>query len=1179
MYALGPFRLDAEAEILFRNGEPLPVGKRAVALLRVLVEQAGAPVSKDALLEAAWTGLIVEESNLPVQIAAIRKVLGQERGGDRWIETLPRRGYRFVGPVHRAECESSATASSTRQAAGASPSQGDPVHLPPTPRMEPERRQLTIALCELICPSTSAFDVEDLADVIGAYRRSVADSASRCNGSIGRHMGNVVVVHFGHPVAHEDDAEQAVQAGLRLRAAVKELAAEVGRALSFRVGIATGLVIVNNAANASEPQEVGMVGEAPTVAGRLLGLAKPDTVVIDAATRRLIGDLFNCRHLGAVEPVGMAASTQAWQVLGPSAIDNRFEALRGANPAPLVGRDEELGLLHRRWTEARSGEGRVVLVAGEPGIGKSRLTRALLERLEAEPHTRLQYDCSPYHQDSALHPIISQLMRVTGIEHDDAPERKLGKLKAVLPPITKDHNETVALLASLLSIPLGSEYAQLDLSPQRRRELTVRALLGQLKGLADSQPVLMVVEDAHWIDPTSLEFLSLVIERIGNLSVLLVITARPGFGPPWPSYTYVSMLTLNRLGRHQGEALILRITGGRALPPEVLNQIIAHTDGVPLFVEELTKSVLESGLLEDISDRYILRSPLPALAIPSTLHASLLARLDRLAAVKDVAQMAAVIGREFPYALISAVAGLPQKDLQAALGQLVAAELVFQRGVPPDATYLFKHALVQDTAYASLVRSRRQQLHAEIARALEAQFPDVVAGEPEVLAHHFTAAGITEPAVLYWQRAGQQAVDRSAYAEATRHFNAGIELLAKLPDTTARTRQEIALHIALGAAQIVVKGHAAAEVEHTYLTARELCERIGADAELIPVFFGLWRCYIARPQLRQALELGQSLQHLALKADDAALGVIADYTVGLPRHFLGEFAEARRSLEKGIARTSQLRRAPLFRIGQDPGVGCRSYAAMCLWMLGFPDQAVARGRDGLALALELKHPFSVAFARCVLACVAQNRRELATVREQAEAALALSTEQRFPVYAGLATILRGWALAVEGKCGEGPIEIQRGMAAWQALGVGGWRPSFCIMLAEAFEVLGKPEEALHKLDEARSLMESTEERWWEAEIYRLRGVVLSKQSMPSQQEAETWFRRALDVARRQQGKSLELRTAISLARMWRDQGKHGEAHDLLAPIYGWFTEGFDTVDLKGARTLLDELSWTAPSRR
>ena len=460
----------------------------------------------------------------------------------------------------------------------------------------------------------------------------------------------------------------------------------------------------------------------------------------------------------------------------------------------------------------------------------------------------------------------------------------------------------------------------------------------------------MILEDAHWIDPTSLEFFSLTIERITSLPVLLVITARPEFAPPWPGHTHISTLTLNRLGRHEGEALASSIAKGKALPREVLNQIIAHTDGVPLFVEELTKTVLESGLLDDAGDRYVLRGPLPSLAIPSTLHASLLARLDRLAAVKDVAQTAAAIGREFSYALIAAVAGLPEHDLRAALAQLVTAELVFQRGVPPDANYLFKHALVQDAAYASLVRSRRQQLHAQIARALEAQFPDVVASEPEVLAHHFTAAGLTERGVLYWQRAGQQASDRSANLEATRHFNTGIELLETLPDTPARTQQELALHTALGAALIVIKGHASAEVEHAYLKARELCQQAGNTTDLVPVLFGLWRFYITRSQVRTARELGETLLRLADDTNDPALAVIGHYTVGFSLYQLGELAEARRHLEDGIARyTRDQRQVPAFRIAQDLGVGCRSYSAMSIWLLGFPDQALARAQDATGI--------------------------------------------------------------------------------------------------------------------------------------------------------------------------------------------------------------------------------------
>jgi len=586
----------------------------------------------------------------------------------------------------------------------------------------------------------------------------------------------------------------------------------------------------------------------------------------------------------------------------------------------------------------------------------------------------------------------------------------------------------------------------------------------------------------------------------------------------------------------------------------------------------LTKAILESGLLREADDRLELTGPLPPLAIPSTLHASLLARLDRLASVKDVAQIGATIGREFPYALIAAVAARPEKDLKESLAQLVGAELIFQRGVPPNAKYSFKHALVQDAACASLVRSRRQQLHAQIARAIEEQFPDVVASEPEVLAHHFTAAGLAERAVHYWQRAGQQATDRWANVEATSHFNKAIELLGTLPDTPARTQQELALHVALGAALIVIGGHASPEVERTYLKAREMCLRLGETPELVPVLFGLWRYYVTRPDLKTARELGESLLRLAHNADDPALAVIAHYALGASRYFLGHPPVALQHLKDGIARyTPDQRRAPVFRSAQDPGVACRSYSALCLWLLGFPDQALARAQDGLALALELKHPFSVVFARCWLAWVSKLRRDVSNVREQAEGALTLATEQGFPIWAAKATIHRGWALTMQHKSGEGVMVLQQGIAAWRATGANAAVPYYCTMLTEAFDFLGDTEDGLKWVGEAQSLTEQTEERWWEAEIYRLRGVLLLRHSMTAQTEAETWFRRALDVAGRQQAKSLELRAATSIARLWHDQRKYAEARAPLAPVYGWFTEGFDTSDLKEARNLLDEL--------
>jgi predicted ATPase len=631
-------------------------------------------------------------------------------------------------------------------------------------------------------------------------------------------------------------------------------------------------------------------------------------------------------------------------------------------------------------------------------------------------------------------------------------------------------------------------------------------------------------------------------------------------------------VTLPRLDRSEAEAVATGITGGKPLPPFVLEQICTRTDGVPLFIEELTKTILESGVLREADSRFELSGPLPPLAIPSTLHTSLLARLDRLASVKEVAQIGAAIGREFPYALIVAVAALPEKDLKGALQQLVGAELIFQRGVLPNAKYTFKHALVQDAAYASLVRNRRQQLHAQIARALEEQFPDVVAGKPEVLAQHFTAAGLAAQAVHYWQQAGQQASDRWANVEATSHFSRAIELLATLPDTPARTRRELALHIALGSALIVVKGHASAEVEHTYLKARALCERLGEIPELVPVLFGLWRCYITRPQLRTARELGETLLRLADNANDRALAVMAHYAVGFTRYQLGEFIEARQHQEYGIAKyTPGQRHVPELRIAQDLGVGCRSYLAWSLWFLGFPDQALARAQDGLALALELKHPFSVVFARCWLANVLHFRRDVATLREQAETALAQATEQGFPIWVAMATISRGWALAMQNKGEGGVVELAKGIAAWRATGAGAWLLFYFTIQAEALNLLGKTADARQKLDEAQAAMERTEERWWEAEIYRLRGTLLLRHSTASQTAAQTWFERALDVARRQQAKSLELRAATSLARLWCEQSKHAEARALLAPVIGWFTEGFDTPDLSEATKLLDEL--------
>jgi predicted ATPase len=731
----------------------------------------------------------------------------------------------------------------------------------------------------------------------------------------------------------------------------------------------------------------------------------------------------------------------------------------------------------------------------------------------------------------------------------------------------------VPLLAGLLSVPLPAErYAALTLTPPQQKQQTLDALMAWLVAEAERQPVLVAWEDLHWADPTTLEVLGLVIEQAPTVPMLHVLTYRPEFSPPWPSRSHITPLVLNRLERPQVEALITQRAGGKTLPAEVVQHIVAKTDGVPLYVEELTKMLLASPLLREEVDQYVLTGPLRTVAIPDTLQDALMARLDQLNRAKEVAQLGAVLGREFAYGLLATIAPQDEETLQAGLAQLVAAELLYQRGRPPRARYLFKHALIRDTAYGSLLKSTRQQVHQQTAQVLETQFPALVETQPELLAQHYTAAGCAEQAVVYWQRAGQQASERSAHLEAISHVTTGIELLKSLPETPAHTQQALALHIALGAALQVTKGYGAPEVEHAYTQARAWCQQVGETPELVPVLFGLWRYYGVRSQLHTARELGETLLRLAQQAEDPALAVIAHYALGTTWWWLGALPAARTHLEDGIALyTPEQRRALVFRMGQDPGVACRTYAAVTLWLLGYPAQALAHIHDALTLAHELSHPFSLAWARYWAAMVSQFRHDVAAVHEQAESTVALASAQGFPLWVAGGTSLRGWALAMRGGGEEGMAQVRQGIAAWRTTGAAVHVPYLCTVLADVYDHLGHPEDGLQALTEGHTLIEQQEERWWEAEVHRLRGVLLLRQPGTPQAEAEPWLQRALDVARRQEAKSLELRAAMSLARLWQQQGKRAEAYDLLALIYGWFTEGFDTADLQEAKALLEEL--------
>ena len=1044
-----------------------------------------------------------------------------------------------------------------------------------SPKIDAERRQLTVMFGDLVGSTelSARLDPEDLRAVIGAYHRCCAGVIERNGGFVAKYMGDGVLAYFGYPRADEHDAERAVRAGLELIEAVAALDTPADAPVQVRVGIATGLVVVGDLIGEGAAQEQSVVGETPNLAARLQALAEPRTVVIGPSTRRLTAGLFDYEDLGTVKIKGFAAPVTASRVLRESAVEGRFEARHGPELTPLVGRDEELDLLLRRWQQAKTGEGCVVLVSGEPGIGKSRLAQTLLERLSGEPHTRLRFFCSPHHQDSALYPTITQLERAAGFRREDTAEQRLDKLEAVLAQATNDLGEAAPLLAALLSLPVGDRHPPLNLTPQKQRERTLQALVAQVQGLAARQPVVMLFEDAQWSDPTSLELFDLIIDRAPALPLLLIITFRPEFSPPWTGRPHVTSRSLNRLTPRQRTEMIAGVTGGKALPKEIAAQIIDRTDGVPLFVEELTKAVVESGILTDTGSRFNAAGPVVPLAIPASLQASLLARLDRLAPAREVAQIGAALGRQFSHELLSAVAPMPPAQLDEALGQLVASELVYRRGTPPDAEYTFKHALVQDAAYSTLLRGRRQHLHTRIAVALEERFPGTVESQPELLAHHCTEAGLSARAVRYWQRAGERATQRSAHVEAIAHLTKGLETLKTLPETPEHTQQALTLYTALGAVLVMAKGLGVPEVEHAYIQAHALCQQVGETPELVPVLSGLYRFYNGRLQLHRAREIGETLLRLAQRAEDPALAVIAHYALGTTWLFLGALPAARLHLEEAIARyTPDQHRAPVFRMGQDPGVGCRIHAALLLWLLGYPEQALARLHEALALAHELPHPYSLAHARCWAAYVYQFRWDVPAVHEQAEAAVALSIEQGFPFWAAAGTILRGWALAMQGQGEAGMAEVCQGIAAYRATEAPLLLAYYCTLLAEVSAHLGHPEDGLQALVEAHTLMEQQEERYWEAEVCRLRGVLLLRQPGASQAEAEACFQQALDVARRQEAKSLELRAAMSLARLWQQQCKRAAAYELLAPIYGWFTEGFDTADLKDAKALLAELA-------
>jgi class 3 adenylate cyclase/predicted ATPase len=1046
------------------------------------------------------------------------------------------------------------------------PAVAQPVTAELKPQDTAERRQVTVMFADLVGSTalSARMDPEDLREIISAYQGSVANTVRGFGGFVAKYMGDGVLVYFGYPQAHEDDAERAVRAGLELIQAVGGLKSSAP--LQTRVGIATGLVVVGDLIGSGEAQERGIVGETPNLAARLQGLAEPNSVVIAESTRKLLGNLFDLQDLGAQDLKGIGSRARAWSVLRPASVESRFEALHASGLTELVGREEELELLLRRWATSKTGEGQVVLLSGEAGIGKSRLTAALMERLEGEPHTRLRYFCSPQHTDSALYPIISQMERAAGLTHDDTAQTKLDKLSAMLGQ-TSTSKQDAGLFAEMLSLPNDGCFPALDLEPQQRRQKTLQALTAQIEALSRQNPSLMILEDAHWGDPTSLEMFGRVVDRVRSLPVLLIVTFRSEFEPPWTGWPHVSALTLNRLTQRDAVAIIDGITGRKSLPRSIRQDIIERTDGIPLFVEEMTKAVLEAGSEEE-AKRTAATVPSRGLAVPASLHASLMARLDRLGPAKEVAQIGAVIGREFSHALLAAVALQTDANLEIALDCLIQAGLLFRQGVPPHANYLFKHALVQDVAYGTLLRANRHHLHASIANVLERQFSDVCETQPEILARHYARAGLPEEAINYWQRAGDRATKRSANQEAVAHFRNATELLETLPDRAAHAEQELQLLIALGPALMTTISSAAPEIEQVYARARELAHKLQRIADLFPTVWGASLVTLAAGDLATSARLVVELIDMANTSGNSTLKLQAHHAAWGNFMVTGRLGAARDHIACGLAlyRRDTHGEQALHYGGHDPGVCGYVVDALIAAVMGYPDQGVSLVHKGVELARELDHPPSLAQALWFAAELYQIRREPKKVQDCVSAVLPLLSRHGSAVGVANATMLRGWARVIQGHIDEGLAVVRDGLSAWRATGSKFQVPYRLARAAEAYLVAGEIENGLQLL---REVTDQSEDRWFAPELHRLRGELLLEGGRRG--EVDGCLQQAIKAAQGQGARLLELRAAMSLGRVLQAQGRRNEARALLAPVYNWFTEGLDTADLQQARALLDRL--------
>lgn len=1053
-----------------------------------------------------------------------------------------------------------------------------------------ERRQLTVMFCDLVESSQLAekLDPEDLRDVFLAYQELCAKAITSAEGYIARYLGDGVLIYFGVPQAHEDDARRAVSSGLKILEALKRLNPQImkkwGERLSIRIGIHTGLVIVGEMGVKEAPDPMAIVGATPTIAARLQSVAQPNTLVISAATHRLVRGFFECQTLERRKLKGITQPISTFQVVRESTAKNRFEVAEKSGLTPFVNRTSETAVLAHTWEQVIAGQTQAILLQGEAGMGKSRLVWEIKKNIIQTQEVWLtDVQGSPYYRNSAFYPITELLKRFTfSFSQEDTEAEKLVKIEQFMTECSLDLDIYVPLFASLLAVPFESKYPSLSLTPERQKQKTIEALTDVCLALAKRQPVLIVIEDLHWMDASTLDAISYFLDHIRDHPLLILLTCRPEFISPWGDQPHLQFLQLNSLVQQDIQLIVEQTAQEKSLPKEVVQQIVQKTDGIPLFVEELTKTVLEADFNDDASHTKSGNETGVSLAIPTTLHDSLIERLDRLSGVKEVAQLCATVGREFDYELLEEISQWNQATLRNGLGQLVEVGLLYQEGTPPFSGYQFKHALIQDAAYQSLVKIRRQSYHQRIADTLESRDVDQVSTRPELLAHHFTEAGLFEQAIQYWQQAGQRDLEQAANLEAIAHFTRGIELLNNIPGGHQRDQLELQMQLGLAPAFMAIKGWASVEVEQTCIRAKELSIKVEDQQSLSNALWGLWTNYFLRGQMNEASEAAGEVMQRAQMIDQPIMYETACHAVGYTQFYSGEYVDAKEMATEGLSRFDLESERHLVLATQLSSAVCiRMFLAGSLWMLGYPEQLPEQVEAAMALAQKLQHLPNKAYALGASLHQYHLTRNLPLVQEKAEELLNISQAEGFLLWIPVAMLFHGWSAALQGRVQDGLQEMLQGLELFKKTGTSVIFPQVMGMLAEVYWLAECVDEAFDALEEGVQEATSRNEHHMEPELYRLKAEFLWRKSCSDpgilqQSDIETvegYFQKAVLLARKQQAIMLELRAILGLSHIWYSQGKVAIARENVSKIYSKFTEGWSTPDLRQARDFLGELGY------